>query len=123
MYSKNNITLSIVTPQGVEYQGLQSQYKFYGEKGFLEVLPNHQNYMSTLKRSVVFGYKNESFHPIVLIDHGILFFQHKNNNCTIITHFAINLKYYKKSSYIFKNSIHPFFKFVKLFIQNNNTLL
>jgi F0F1-type ATP synthase epsilon subunit len=96
------IALKILTPQGIYYENEEFKIKIYGAAGVFELLPNHTNFMSILRRSIIYVYKNNNPAPCVAIKSAILQFNNILNTCTVISEFAISISNINKKN---KNNI------------------
>ena len=87
----------------------QSTFKFNGKRdkcntglGVFELLPNHENYISTLKEGVISICKKENFAPYFIVSKAFMKFENSSNTCEVIGDYAINISEVKnlKKDYI-----------------------
>jgi F0F1-type ATP synthase epsilon subunit len=94
--SKAKINLKIITPEGGIEDSYHDSISLPGEFGVLELLPNHENYISLLKTGVISINKKTNFIPIFIISESFLRFDNSTNICEVNSEYAMNIMSAKK---------------------------
>jgi len=67
----NNITISIRNNQGLVFKDTVKAVSSYNEKGFFDILPEHENFISLIYDKIVI-HKNDNQKEEIKIDSGVL---------------------------------------------------
>lgn len=95
---KSKIQILIITPYGIECKEESSKIQIQSEDGIVELLPNHQNYFSIVKKSAILLYIKQLYIPIAIVDQSLLLFNSAKNTCLILSESAFNIFNISKSS-------------------------